>query len=226
MKLHFNGFESDIPIEPGLITVLEIHNQTLFRRIALSLSSEEGYAALEPYSLWDGEKELSPHGSFLKIASPLDFLGQTKTLETLLYSVIEDLVYEDDAMRLKIQSLGEEICTLIQQQSYEMDGNYNFKLDWNIKNYLKAFGFGIEVLEDASYLDNLMNFLNAIKDLRVNKPLVFFNLKTFLSKNELSELYERIFFLKIPVLLLENKQDTIRYNGEKKIVVDLHFLEN
>lgn len=38
-------------------------------------------------------------------------------------------------------------------------------------------------------------------------------------------LYDHVFFLKSSLLLLENKPDSISYEHERKLTVDLQFLE-
>ena len=50
--------------------------------------------------------------------------------------------------------------------------------------------------------------------------------ENFLTKNELEQLYEHIFFLKLKVLLLENKHDNSSYEHEQKMAIDLRFFEH
>ena len=71
-----------------------------------------------------------------------------------------------------------------------------------------------------------MNFLSFALDAGCRKTIVFVNLKTFLTKNELQTLYDHVFFLKLSLLLLENKKDTMAYGHEHKLTVDLQFLEH
>lgn len=49
--------------------------------------------------------------------------------------------------------------------------------------------------------------------------------ENFLTKNELEQLYEHIFFLKLKVPLLE-KHDNSSYEHERKMAIDLQFLEH
>ena len=63
-------------------------------------------------------------------------------------------------------------------------------------------------------------------DANSRKTIVFVNLKTFLTENELQTLYDHVFFLKLSLLLLENKKDTMAYGHEHKLTVDLQFLEH
>ena len=59
----------------------------------------------------------------------------------------------------------------------------------------------------------------------INEAILFINLRTFLSKNELELLNERIIFHGIKALMLENQHTEIYSEFESKIVVDQHFVE-
>ena len=59
----------------------------------------------------------------------------------------------------------------------------------------------------------------------VNAAILFINLRTFLTKNELELLNERIIFHGIKTLMLENQHAEIYSEFESKIVVDQHFIE-
>ena len=106
------------------------------------------------------------------------------------------------------------------------NADLGFGLEWDLKRYLKFLGFGAAPQEDKSFLDNLLNFLSFALDAGCRKTIVFVNLKTFLTENELQTLYDHVFFLKLSLLLLENKKDTMSYGHEHKLTVDLQFLEH
>ena len=87
-------------------------------------------------------------------------------------------------------------------------------------------GFGVAAQEEKTLLDNVLNFLSFALDAGCKKTITFVNLKTFLTENELKVLYDHVFFLKLSVLLLENKKDNMTYDHEHKLTVDLQFLEH
>ena len=121
----------------------------------------------------------------------------------------------DSALSAKLLELG-----------FGMNSDYAFGLEWDLKRYLKFRGFGIDQQESQTLLDSLIDFLSLALDAGCKKVITFVNLKTFLTENETKALFEHVFYSKISVLLLENVRDEIVYDYERKITVDLHFLEN
>ena len=75
-------------------------------------------------------------------------------------------------------------------------------------------------------LDNLLNFLSLALDAGCKQAIAFVNLKTFLTQNDLKALFDYVFYSKLTVLLIENKADEVVYDYERKLVVDLHFIES
>lgn len=226
MKIVFEGLELPIEIECGVVNVLEVENSTLFARICRSLSLGE-VDKFEPYSIWDDEgEELSPSAALLMVSDPLNFPWDDRRLGGNLPRVLEMLMREDEERRVEIESAEAKLSALISSLTYQVNGDYAFAVEWNLAKYLKSFSFGIERYEGDSYLESCISFLDFASDMAIKQVLVFVNLKTFLSENDLQELYDRIFFLNLPVLLLENVHDVSSYLYERKVWVDQHFLES
>ena len=72
----------------------------------------------------------------------------------------------------------------------------------------------------------MIKFLALVKDASLNKVILFVNLKLFLTENELELFYEQAFFSKLRILLVENAYDALRYERERKYVIDQDFLES
>ncbi|MGN8717653.1 type II-A CRISPR-associated protein Csn2, partial [Ellagibacter isourolithinifaciens] len=119
-------------------------------------------------------------------------------------------------------SLSEKLLGL----GFGMNSDYGFGLEWDLKRYLKFRGFGVGRRADESLLDNLLNFISLALDAGCKKAIVFVNVKTFLTNNEVKALFDHVFYSKMKVLLLENKRDGNVYDYERKMIVDLHFLEH
>ena len=73
---------------------------------------------------------------------------------------------------------------------------------------------------------NLIKFLKLASDASFDKQLVFVNLKTFLEPDEVQEFYRQAVFSKLSVLLLENIPDEASFEYERKMVIDLDFLQS
>lgn len=227
MRLVFSGAMLPVEISKEYVRTYEIENNHLFTRICASLISGEGEEAIEPYSIWaDDDTEKSPSSSLLLVTDPLNLPWQARDLSGHLYERVGQLVFEDEEARMEIEALGNQISSLILRLTHQISGDYEFSSEWSVGQYLKAFSFAPSRGNDDSYLDSLLGFLDFASDVHLEKPLAFINLKRFLLKKELEEVFDRAFFLGIPLLLLENVVDLRQYKHEKKTCIDQHFLES
>lgn len=225
MKICFTGLESQISLSEEYISVLQIENKTLFSRICQSLLSCKGVKAIEPYSVWEKDEEIAPTKAFIVVRDLFALPLGHKNLSGKLYSIFNDELLADEEARSKIQQVNAELNSAISRIGLQLNADYAFELEWNISRYLKAFGFGPHVLEEASLFDNLINFVDLAADMVISEAILFINLRTFLSKNDLEMLNERIIFHGLKVLMLENQHVEIYSEFESKTVVDQHFVE-
>lgn len=225
MRIAFSGLEYPIDVEPGYPTVLQIENQALFARMCSSLRDGEGRYAYEPYTLWEGEDELKPSSSLMFIDTPFDLPWSDKSLMGEVSKRFEKLFLDDEELRGEIDSAAESIASKFLTLGMAMNADYGFDIEWDLRKFVKAFGFGIDRTAQNSVFDSLIDFMSLALDAGCKKTLVFVNLKTFLTKKEVSELYRHVFFSKMSVLLLENKHDETEYEYESKRTIDLQFLE-
>lgn len=226
MKLVFSGLETPLELSAGDVAVLQIENSALFTRIVRSLKSGRGRQAMEPYSLWDGDNEVSPSSRLMVITDPLNLPWDDRLLLPAITQRMEREFLEDEDLRLQIEAAERTIESRLNGLSLGFNADFSFGLEWDLKRYLKFLGFGAAAEEDKPHLDNLINFLSLALDAGCNKAIAFVNLKTFLTEKELQELYDHVFFLKLSLLLLENSVDPIQHRNEHKLTVDLHFLEH
>lgn len=221
------GLEAFLEIRAGVPTVLEIENSRMFARCCQSLVSGRGEDAIEPYSLWDGEgREIGSANGFLPVLSPLNLPWDDKAVVGNLHKYVRDRLYEEYEIRESIERLAHEMGGLIAQFNMQVEGEYAFDVEWDLKRYLKMLAFRPQHDESESVLDNLIRFLDTCYDVKLNRPLLFIAVKPFLSDRDIAELYERIFFLNLEVLLIESVRDARHFARESKRYVDLHFLES
>lgn len=226
MLISFVGFDNPVIFDRTHASVVQIANESLYARVCQSLISGKGEDAVEPYSIWDDNGvEIRASQAFLPIINPFDLPRKHKTLLNGLYErLYQNLLVDEDA-RSKLQHLSERMETAVAEMAFQLNGNYGFGLKWDMREYLRAFGFGAETLTSASLFENLIGFVELVADVGLDKTLLFVNLKTFLTENELEELYRTLIFYGIQTLLLENHQSEVYSEFEHKTIIDRHFLE-
>ena len=226
MKLVFSGLEHPIELSAGETSVLQVENSALFSRIVMSLQSGQGRCAAEPYTFWDGDEEVKPDKALMMISDVTHLPWDERSFASAVTKKIEREFLEDEELRVEIENSERFVKERLASLGLGFNADFDFGIEWDLKRYLKFLGFGVSFQEEKSLLDNLLNFLSFALDAGCKKIIAFVNLKTFLTENELESFYEHVFFLKMNVLLLENKKDTMSYGHEHKLTVDLQFLEH
>ncbi len=214
-EIGFSGFEYPLELEAGETSVFEIENGALFARVASSLKSGCGRYALEPYSFWDEEREIMPKDALMLISDPMSLPWDDKGFLSAVMKQVEREFLEDEELRMEVEGIEGALRQRLELLDMGFNADIGFALEWDLKRYLKFLGFGIAFQEEKTFLDNLLNYLSYVLDAGCKKVICFVNLKTFLTKNELEQLYEHIFFLKLKVFLLENKHDNSSYEHEQ-----------
>lgn len=226
MRLMFLGADKPITIERGLARTLEVENCHLFARICRSIAPDGVEAPFEPFTLWDDEgNEVAPLRSLLMISDPLHLPWDNSELSGKLLIRMESLLFEDEDARSLFEEYGRRLRGFAQQLTHQVEGDYRFNVQWDMRRFLKAFGFAADRGEDLPFIDTLNMFLDFASDMKLERLIIFVNLKTFLEENEFAQFLDRVFFHGFEVLLLENKLCDIQYDKEQKTLIDQHFLE-
>lgn len=226
MKLVFFGADRPIPINRGSVCTVEVENSCLFTRICRSIVENGGASTFESFSLWDDAgDEVASSRTLLTISDPLHLPWDNPELAGRLLTTMESFLFEDEDARSLFESHGRQLQQFAYRLAYQVESDYRFNVEWDLRRFLKSFGFAVDRGEGLPYIDTLNMFLDFVSDMKLGRVLVFVNLKTFLTENEFRQFLDRVFFREMSVLLLENKTCEISYNQEEKIRIDQHFLE-
>ena len=226
MNITFSGLDAPVKVTPGFTTTLQIENEMLFSRIVRSLSYSDGHFALEPFTLWEDNNELRPSAALMFVSDVLVLPWDDRSLMGEVTKRFERWFLEDEDLRREVEEFDAVLSSKLLEMGFGMNSDFQFALEWDLKKYLKFRGFGVGIQEDATLLDNVIDFLSLALDAGCKKTIVFVNLKTFLTKNDLKTFFEHVFYSKLSVLLLENKRDDAEHDYEQKTVIDQLFLES
>ena len=226
MNLTISGFSEPLVLGSDHVSVLEIHNRRLFARVCQSLMSELDGEALEPYTLWDGDDQRSSRNYFLFICNPFELPWSERALIGEVLERIEDMFLHEDEARQRIETAGRSLSEQVASLGLRLQSDYAFEVQWDMRKYLKAFDFCVEVDPADELLDNLTKFLKFASDAAFRKQLVFVNLKNFLVEKEIQEFYRQAVFFELNVLLLENASDDSAFEYERKMCSDIDFLQS
>lgn len=226
MNLVLSGFPDALALGNDKVSVLEVHDRRLFARICQSLASELDGEALEPYALWDGEDQRSSRNRFLFVFNPFELPWSERALIGEVHERVEDMLLAEDGVRQEIEEAGRVLSERVASLGLRLQSDYAFEVQWELRKYLKAFDFGVEVDPSDTLLDNLIKFLKLASDAAFEKQLVFVNLKNFLAVEEVREFCRQAIFSGLHVLLLENMPDDVSFEYERKMCIDKDFLQS
>ena len=225
MRVKFKSLDFDLELHPDYVSCLEIHSKTYFSKVILSLISQMGEEAEEPYFLFnEAGKSIGVKNKLIIFNSlPLVPAADKKALSNIWDKVSKDMKLDDDSYNEFVR-LTNRMLEIIRLHSLGMHSDLDFVLELDEKLVMKCFGFEPNSFNSLELVDNLISYFEMLLDSDSVKPIVFVNLKSFLDKNGLEELAESAFLNKIPLLLLESSCDLNRYAREEKIVVDQDFI--
>ena len=226
MKVCFSGMEHAVEVDRRWVSVLQIESPVLFARVCQSVLSGKGEEALEPYTIWDDAgNAVNPTTAFFPVVNLFSLPWKHRKFFSGLYAKALQLIHEDEELWMRIEGLGSELGSAVAELGFQMRGDYGFEVEWDLVAYLKAFGFNVEVSEDAPLFDNLIGFVDYVADICPEEVLLFVNLRIFLSADEIESFYEHVLFLGIRMLMLESGVSRSALWGERKLLVDQDLLE-
>ena len=221
MKLCINGFEHTCDINPYQPFMLSVHSKILYTRIISSLLSHLGEHAQEPYAFIDQDnKAISPLQACSVIIDPFNLPWSDKSFIGELQKQLCATMQSDINQSLEIQQQANQLFSLINTYALQYSADYTFSVEWSLDKFLKSFAFGIELSEQSTLLDKLIQFLHFAQDIHYKKVIIFVNLSLFLSDNELKIFLEEVLKAPISMLFLESTVNKNTYNGCNSLVVD------
>ena len=202
MKIIINYLDNNIIIDPENVFSLEIENKHYFYRIVNDFNDLSNNKINDSIKFYDN-KSFEELNYFSKLNIYSDFFNfdiNNKKIINTLYSTIEK--------DTKINEID------IIAKSYK-------KIE--IKEVLKLFK--VNIIKNNLLIDNLLILVDTIKFCASDTILIFINLKSYLTNNELEEFYKYCIYNEIRVLLLDSKAYGINLKYEKKIIIDEDLFE-
>ena len=204
-----------VRFEQGYISSLVIENQNLFRTLA-----EDFYRQSEGE---DGAGVLSDDTEILCIAKYTEVVTQyvpfeinRKSLLTKLYSMLEKMAL-DAGHYLETQSLLGKIEKNIAELSFETDLELECpKLTFSA--IIKACG--VQFSENTGGLpEKILDYMEIVRKFEGDRLFVFFQLRSYFSDDEVKMFAETAINRDFKILLIDNV-DTVRFDFEKRLIID------
>lgn len=217
MKINVEYLEHAIEINDNQVNVLEIENKKLFYKLIKDLFRIEQEGNIDEIIMYDdGIKEISLDKKIKVVVDFFNIDTLSKREITLLEKRITEEMTQTDISKIKQNYL--KILEIYRRtiSSIDLPLKIEEKPDPNIliKNYDLSIHIKRELLED------LLTFLDIEKELFHHTIIFFVNLKTYLTKEELIEIYKYAIYNKIKIILIDSKSYGVTIEYERKLIID------
>ena len=214
MKLYYNELNLEINFQENIFNVLVIENKELYSDFFRNLFVECNGG--------DGSVFISDHGNDINISKNVEFIVNPYDLDfnnrkiiNALYSELDNIAVEEmmeQTSELNVKEIN-YIDELINKVPYDL--TYDIKPD--VTGLLKLYG--VKVNDDSdSLLERIENYIRVVHQIINTSFVVFSNIKLFMSKEEIDELYKFCEYEKVYLLLLEGTKSEKQYNETITIV--------
>ena len=144
----------------------------------------------------------------------LDF--NDKRLLTNLYKFVDSNVSDSD--RLELNKYYLKMCKLYKKCIDDINLDLEINEEFNVDIISKLVN--IRVKKCDSLLDSLFCLIDLENVFCFNKILVFVNLKLYLSKGELVELYKYSLYNNVNIVLIDGISYGVKLEYESKLIID------
>ena len=224
-KLIIEGIDEPILIDEGMTTSLAVANKTFFSRLVSSLLDGSG-DGLEKFVFCKDEKNIKFSKVALSIVNPFDLPFKNASLLKNLFQKVEDAVKYNDSVLIKVNELQLLLSQAFEDANKNFNGNYDFGIEFDVKKYLKTFGYSSDVERASSLLESLILFLNFVADVAPEMVLFFVNLGYFLGNDDLNSFCKEIFSLKLTAFMVDSGDRLPRLCNTRNYAIDQHFILN
>lgn len=222
MIMSIFGLENKITFEEGKINVLEIYNKKFFRRMIEILNGEEE-AEDNEIVLLDNEKRVDLKKNVYVLTDLFNIDFNSKKIITKIYNeLIENIKKRQDD---ELENLTIKLRNYLIEEINELPFEFNINSELEINDLLKVFNLKIDTTCYTTIVEKIEFIINIIANLEIASILVIPNLKVYLEKEEIIEIYKYSLYNNIKLLVLENSSNENIENYEIKNIIDKEFDE-
>ena len=214
MKFRFTFVDNQIEVSNEYIRCIEVENNNYFWRIVNNLNNYCNQSENIDELIVKENFDIDLLVDYFNISS-----NSKKYITNILKHIENNL---DDDYYEKIRKNYNKIIDIFSGIIYDLDLPLNINNDFSINKLLKLMNISIKDTNDL--LQNILTYIE-ISMLIQQKTIIFINLKSYLSKAELTELYKYCIYNKVKVLLIDNSLHGPTLDYEKKLIIDCNLEE-
>ena len=217
MKLEIKYLDNDIDIKENEVYALEVENKNYFYRIVRDLHNISNNNIVDDiYLSDDNNNEINYFDKFKMFIDFFDFnLNSKKITNEIIKYVNKNISVE---VKESILNQYNKIIKLYKKELNNIDIPLTIETEIDSDNITKSLKIRIEA--KPNLIDNLLLLVDIETILETNNMLIFVNLKQYLTRGELEELYKYSIYNGVSILLIDSQCYGGTLNNEKKLIID------
>lgn len=217
MKIVIKYIDNDIEIKKDAIQAIEIENKRYFFRIVKDLYSIYNNEIMDDiYAIDTNEKELNISNKIKMFINFFDLQLDSKKYTNDIAKYINKNIGEETKELLLDQY--KKIINIYKKELNKMDLPIVVDSEFDIESITKIIKIKLNTKLDL--IDNLFTLIDIEKVFQTQNILIFINLKQYLSKEELEELYKYSIYNEVPILLIDSQSYGTTLQYENKLIID------
>lgn len=216
MKLGISYFDNVISFENGSVSVLEIENKEYFYYVVSDFIQLENGSFVENIRFGENDGTECSHIIFKVIINYFVFSFDSTKMNNYVMKQILGTIESKE--KESISKEFQKICKCFSQILGKIDLPLSFEEELNMESFIKLLK--VRISSKNKLIDNLLLLIEISKLLENNDLLVFVNLKQYLTKEELVELYKYSIYNEVKIFLIDSQAYGIKLDYEKKLLID------
>lgn len=216
MKLNVNYIDNSLNINDSNVLCVEIENKKYFYRFIKDLTNISNGIGNEDVIVYEDDKEINLTNKIKILVNYFDLELNNKKLSNDIVKYINDNIDEEIKFKLSQEIL--KIIKIYKNVLNEFDIPLVIDENLSVESITKNLKISLD--EKSELLENLLLLIDLERTIKCNELLVFVNLKQYLSKEELNELYKYSLYNKIKIMLVDSQCYGVTLNYEKKLIID------
>ncbi len=197
MKIKIRYLDNKIELNEGHIPVIEVENKKYFYRLVNDFWRIYNSNIIEDIIfLNDENQEINCCNKIKVILNYFDLGFESKKYMNDIFKYINENISDEDRNSLNTQY--SRMIKMYRKALNHFDISLSVESELDIDNLTKIMK--VRINSNNELLNNLLLIIDLERELKSNKLLIFINLKQYLKKEELKELYKYSIYNQVKIL--------------------------
>lgn len=223
MKLKINGLENEILFNENECNVLICKDKKFFRHIIETLNDKiNGLESNEIFLLDDNNEEIKIDKSIYLVIDIFNIDYNNKKILNKIYNIISDRV--ELSKEIEMNDIIIKLRNYLIEEINEIPFEFIMKDELDVKEILKLFDLKIDKENYTNTIEKIELLIDIISTLKIADILVIPNMKTYLTDEEIIEIYKYSLYNNVKILSIE-KELISKLKYENILLIDQNFDE-